>query len=317
LARGHLAVVGGGPAGLAAALDAARRGHRVTLFEAADALGGQLVLAARVPGKEDYAAAVAGMAAELDALGADVLLGNRAAARDLTGFDAVVLASGVRPRRIDGTDGPGVPGADLSHVLDYETALRHGVPGGTVAIVGGGGIGVDVATFLAEDHDEAARAARFARRFGVDVTDVLVGARAQRWPAPAPRDRPTPPRPGDQVTLLRRSGKFGAGVGITSRWVVLAALREAGVQMLSDVSYTRISRGVLEVAGAAGAAREIAADTVIVCAGQEPETSLVAGLEAAGVPFEVVGGARDARAVDAVRATTEGLAAARRLLAEP
>jgi 2,4-dienoyl-CoA reductase (NADPH2) len=190
------------------------------------------------------------------------------------------------------------------------------VPGGTVAIVGGGGIGVDVATFLVEDHDEAARAVGFARRFGVDVTDVLVGSRAQRWPTPEPYGRPTPPRPGDQVTLLRRSGKFGAGVGITSRWVVLAALREAGVRMLTGLSYTRISPGVLEVADAAGASRAIAADTVVVCAGQESDTSLVVGLEAAGVAFEVVGGARDARAVDAVRATTEGLAAARRLAIE-
>jgi 2,4-dienoyl-CoA reductase (NADPH2) len=201
-------------------------------------------------------------------------------------------------------------------VLDYETALRDGVLAGTVAIVGGGGIGVDVATFLAEEHDEAARAARFAARFDVELTDVLVGPRTQqRRPAPAPRVHATPARPGAQVTVLRRSGKFGAGVGITSRWVVLGALRETGVQMLSGVSYTRIVPGALELVDADGALRVVPADTVVVCAGQEPEASLAPALRDAGLRFEVVGGARDARAVDAVRATREGLEAARALTA--
>jgi 2,4-dienoyl-CoA reductase (NADPH2) len=321
----HLAVVGGGPAGLAAALDAARSGFGVTLFEAADALGGQLALAARIPGKEDYRAAVAGMTAELAALGADVRLATRATIGDLAGFDAVVLASGVRPRRVDGTDGPGITGAERPHVLDYESALLRGVPDGSVAIVGGGGIGVDVATYLVEEHVEARRANRFAERFGVTVDQVLVGDPPQRWPAPRPEQGPaqgtvprTPsdgrPRPGELVTLLRRSGKFASGVGVTSRWVVLGALREAGVQMLSGVTYDRIDRHSLRLVADDGATRVVDAHTVVVCAGQESVVALAHDLESAGATFEVVGGARDASRVDAVRATAEGLAAARRLL---
>ncbi|GAA4845210.1 NADPH-dependent 2,4-dienoyl-CoA reductase [Luteimicrobium xylanilyticum] len=310
-----LAVVGGGPAGLAAAVDVARRGHPVTVFEAREVLGGQLELAARVPGKEDYAAAVAGLTAELDELGADVRLGVRARVEDLVGFDGVVVATGVRPRRLDAGPG-GLPGADLPHVVDYETALRDGMPAGSVAIIGGGGVGVDVATFLVEEHDEAARAARFADRFGLELDMALVGAgHGQRWAAPPPARFPTAqPRPGGQVTVLRRSGKIGTGIGVTSRWVVLGALRHAGVQMLTGVSYTRIRPGSLEIVDADGAAREVPADTVVVCAGQEAVTGLAGELDRLGVPCAVVGGARDSRTLDAVRATREGLAAARALL---
>ena len=277
-------------------------------------LGGQLELAARVPGKEDYAAAVAGLAAELQELGADVRVGVRAGVADLVGFDGVVVATGVRPRWLDAGPG-GLPGADLPHVLDYETALRDGVPAGSVAIIGGGGVGVDVATFLVEEHDEAARAARFAHRFGLDQARELVGAgRAQRWPAPeAARHRTASPRPGSQVTVLRRSGKVGTGIGITSRWVVLGALRDTGVQMMTGVSYARVRPGVLELSDADGP-RSVPAGTVIVCAGQEPVDALAKELAERGVPHAVVGGARDARTLDAVRATREGLDASRALL---
>ena len=177
-------VVGGGPAGLAAAVDAARRGHRVTLWEAADELGGQFGLAALVPGKEDYAATVRAARAELDERGATVRLGRAATAADLTGSDAVVLAPGVVPRAVD------VPGADLPHVLTYERALREGVPAGTVAVIGGGGIGVDTAAFLTESPDEAERARAFAERW--DVT-VAAGRRRRPAAATARRDADDPP----------------------------------------------------------------------------------------------------------------------------
>lgn len=304
-------VVGGGPAGLAAAVDAARRGHRVTVWEAADRLGGQFGLAALVPGKEDYAATVRAARAELDERGATVHLGRPATAADLAGSDAVVLAAGVVPRDVD------VPGSDLPHVLSYERALREGVPAGTVAIIGGGGIGVDTAAFLTESPDEAVRATEFAARWDLDVSGALVGDVPQRLPA-ATRTI----RPGTDVTVLRRSGKFGQGVGITSRWVAIGRLRDAGVRMVGGVQeYLRIEPGALWIRDEHGEERAIPADSVVVCAGQERAIDtdgdvpggLVTGLQAAGVPFAVVGGARDARSVDAVRATSEALEAVRRL----
>ncbi len=316
-------VVGGGPAGLAAAVDAARRGHSVTLWEASDELGGQFGLAALVPGKEDYAATVRSARAELDQRGATIHLGRPATAGDLTSSDAVVLAPGVVPRTVD------IPGASLPHVRSYERALREGVPAGTVAIIGGGGIGVDTAAFLVESPDEAHRATEFAARWDLDVSEAVVGDVPQRLPA-ATRTL----RPGPDVTVLRRSGKFGQGVGITSRWVAIGRLRDAGVHMVGGVQeYLRIEPGVLWIRDQDGEERAVPADNVVVCAGQEralsvgdgptpstgdeadgrPTDGLVTGLQDAGVPFAVVGGARDARSVDAVRATSEALEAVRRL----
>jgi 2,4-dienoyl-CoA reductase (NADPH2) len=304
-------VVGGGPAGLAAAVDAARRGHRVTLWEAADRLGGQFGLAAVVPGKEDYAATVRAARAELDERGATVHLGRPARAADLLDSDAVVLAPGVLPRVVD------VPGADLPHVVSYERALTEGVPVGTVAVIGGGGIGVDTAAFLTESPDEAVRAGEFAARWDLSVARDVVGDLPQREPA-ATRTI----RPGDQVTVLRRTGKFGQGVGLTSRWVALGRLRDAGVRMVGGVQeYLRIEPGTLWIRDEDGEERAVPADHVVICAGQESaigadgddHTGLVSGLQDAGVPFAVVGGARDARSVDAVRATSEALEAVRTL----
>ncbi|PZE73712.1 FAD-dependent oxidoreductase [Curtobacterium sp. MCBD17_019] len=296
-------VVGGGPAGLAAAVDAARRGHRVRLWERADELGGQFGLASRIPGKEDYAGPVRSAHAELVERGAEVLLGRTATAADLADSDGVVLASGVVPRTVT------IPGADLPHVVTYEQALRHGVPAGSVAVIGGGGIGVDTAAFLVESPDESRRAAEFDERWGLDGFDGLVGDLPQREPA---ADRTL--RPGPDVTVLRRSGKFGQGVGITSRWVALGRLRDAGVCFIGGVrEYVGIEPGVLRILDEDGTPVDVPADTVVLCAGQEASSDLASELAATGVPFAVVGGARDARSVDAVRATTEALEAVRRL----
>ncbi len=297
--RRRVAVVGGGPAGLAAADALARRGHDVTVFEERAALGGQFALAARVPGKEDYRLTVRSAQRRLEAAGATLRLGEAPDVDELAGFDGVLLATGVRPREVE------LPGAELPHVLSYERAIREGVPDGSVAIIGGGGIGVDLAAFLVESHDEKTRALAFQARFG------LTGS------AEFARSRPTRalhrPRPGALVTLMRRSGKFGQGVGITSRWVNVGALTHAGVRMLAGIAYRRITPDGVEVEHPDGAVELVPGSTVVLCAGQVEHDPLSAELEARGIRHEIVGGARDASRVDAVRATSEGIAAARRL----
>jgi 2,4-dienoyl-CoA reductase (NADPH2) len=300
-ARSRVAVVGAGPAGLAAAVDLARRGQAVTMFEAGEP-GGQFRLAARIPGKEDYALTVSSALAELDILGATMSFGVTATAAELAGFDGVIVATGVRPRTI------GIPGADLPQVISYEHAIEHGVPDGPVAIIGGGGIGVDVASFLVEPHDERSRALEFSARFQLGPTDQLARSGSA--------GRALAPRPGGEVTILRRSGKFGQGVGISSRWVVLSNLRAAGVRMLGGVQYRAIRPDGVEVESAEGI-ELIPASTVIVCAGQVERTELADELAAAGIRHLVVGGARHANGVDAVRATSEALAAARELTTVP
>jgi 2,4-dienoyl-CoA reductase (NADPH2) len=301
----NIAVVGAGPAGLAAAVDLARRGHGATLFDAENA-GGQFLLAARIPGKEDYALTVRAALEELRAAGARLRFGTTAELSDLEGFDGVVLASGVRPRSVD------IPGSDLPHVLSYERALRDGVPEGSVAIIGGGGIGIDLASFLVHPHDRLVRAREFTSRFDLaESTGELVGA----VPAPSASSSNVP-RDGSLVTVLRRSGKFGSGVGISSRWVALSGLRDAGVRMETDLVYRAITSDGVEIERGDGTVELVRGRTVVLCAGQTSVDSLADELARAGVRFEVAGGARDAREVDAVRATAEGLAAARSITAD-
>ncbi len=335
----HVAVVGCGPAGLAAAVDLAERGNRVTVFEAADRLGGQFGLAARIPTKEDYALTVEHYERRLAELGVEVRLGHAVTAEELAasaggsggaggpggsghggcagaGFDAVLVATGVRPR------GLAVPGAELPHVLSYERALREGVPPGRVAVIGGGGIGIDVAKFLVLSHDPAERAASFERVHGLpapstslESAELPQRARVRTASVVVSRgaDLVATPRPGNEVTVLRRSGSFGAGMGITSRWVALGELREAGVGFVSGFEYERITADGVHLVLDDGTRRVVPADVVVVCAGQESHDPLSAELAGRGVTVEVVGGALDARGVDAVRATHQALDAARRL----
>ncbi len=314
----RVAVVGGGPAGLVAATDLAERGHEVTLFEAQQHLGGQFTLAALIPTKEDYALTVRHYASRLVEAGARIELGRAVSAAELAsgGFDSVVLATGVRPRPVD------VPGSGLPHVLSYEQALLDGVPAGRVAIIGGGGIGVDVAKYLVLSHAPAERARSFEARF--DVLPPRIDLESAELPQRAAAREgtgvtgilsrlPVAARAGSDVVLLRRSGKVGAGMGLTSRWVALGELREAGVRMLTGLEYESITAEGVQIVLADGTREMIPADTVIVCAGQLEHDPLSASLTELGLRHERVGGALDARRVDAVRATRQALDAARLL----
>jgi len=270
-------VVGGGPAGLEAARALATLGVRVTLLEAEDELGGQFRLARLVPGKEQFGGTIAYFTRELERLGVDVRLNHTATVADLHGADAVVLASGVRPRTA------GIEGEELA--IDYQHAFTSEL-GDRVAILGAGGIGVDLAHRLTDTRafDDAVSAFRVA--WGLEE-----GAAREV---------------GRQVTVMRRAGRVGSGMGRTTRWVSVAALKRAGVDARTGVAYARI-----EPAGVRLAEGELVeADTVVIAAGQVSNADLRPAVEALGVPYRVVGGARDADRLDAVRAFSEGLEAA-------
>ncbi|MBV9818767.1 MAG: FAD-dependent oxidoreductase [Solirubrobacterales bacterium] len=284
----EVAVVGGGPAGMEAARALAAAGHAVTLFESADRLGGQFRLAAEIPGKEDYGRTGDYFAAQLPALGVDVRLGSPVTAADeLAGFDAVVVATGVVPAPVR------IPGADLPHVLSYAAALDGTVaiePAATAAIVGAGGIGVDVAHRLSHRGSADPRA-DFYVRYGLDGRDAR--------PPPAARE----------VTLMRRGERVGERLGPTTRWALLAELRAAGVRTLTGIAYERIEPGAVVIRDRAGRSERVPADVVVIAAGQRPRDGLAAQLRAAGRPHVVIGGAADARELDAERAFREGLRA--------
>jgi 2,4-dienoyl-CoA reductase (NADPH2) len=270
-------VVGGGPAGLEAARALATLGVRVRLLEAEGELGGQFRLARLVPGKEQFGATIRYFEAELERLGVDVRLNHPASADDLRSADAVVLATGVKPRTA------GIDGEELA--VDYPHAFTTEI-GDRVAILGAGGIGVDLAHRLSHSSSCADAVAEFRAAWSLAEG--------------------TPHESGRQITVMRRTGRIGSGMGRTTRWVSVAALKRAGVDTRTDVSYTGIEPAGVRLANA----ELIEADTVVIAAGQVPNADLRPAVEALGVPFHVVGGARDADRLDAVRAFSEGLEAA-------
>ncbi len=282
----RVAVVGAGPAGLACATEAAARGHEVTLFEAADEIGGQFQLARRIPGKEDYAETVRYFRNRIAVTGVALRLGVRAAVDDLAGFDAVVLATGIVPRR------PDIDGIDHASVASYAEVITGARDvGQRVAIVGCGGIGFDVAEFLLGGDRED-----FYAAWGIDRAHARPGGLAE----------PAPPRPGRHLTMLQRKpGKPGAGLGKTTGWVHRATLERHGVDFLAGVEYRRIDDAGLHVA-VGGAERVIAADTIVICAGQEPLRALEGPLRERGVAVHLIGGADVAAELDARRAIEQG-----------
>ncbi|MGW4398379.1 oxidoreductase [Amycolatopsis nivea] len=285
----RIAVVGAGPAGLATATALGERGHDVELFEADDEIGGQFGIAQRIPGKEEFAETIRYYTRRLEVTGVKVHLGTRATAADLAGFDEVVLATGVTPRV------PALPGIDHPKVLSYVDVVRHGKPvGERVAVIGAGGIGIDVSEFLTHSSSPALDRDAWMAEWGVTDPALAPGGLAKPKPEPSPR----------QVYLLqRKKSPIGAGLGKTSGWVHRAALRAKGVEKISGVSYDRIDDAGLHVT-VDGKPRLLEVDTVVVCAGQESVRELAGAL--GDVPVHLVGGADEARELDAKRAIDQG-----------
>ena len=290
----RIAVVGAGPAGMACASTLAERGHTVTLFDQASRIGGQFNYAKRIPGKEEFCETLRYFDHRLADAGVERKLGRRVEAAELAaaGFDEVVLASGITPRKV------AFPGSDDARVLSYLDVLAHDHPvGGKVAIIGAGGIGFDVAEFLVESAPSPSTdETRWNREWGIDTDFRQRGGLQPASPEP----------PARQVWLLQRSdGRPGARLNKTTGWVHRATLKAKQVQMLGNVSYQRFDAEGLHIT-VAGKPQVLPVDHVVICAGQEPDRSLLDALTAAGLKPHVIGGADVAAELDAKRAIAQG-----------
>ena len=303
----RIAVVGAGPAGLACAVTAAQRGHEVTLFDASDTIGGQLNIARRIPGKQEFDETLRYFTTMVDSLGIELKLNTRATAEDLTDYDDVVVATGVTPRV------PDIEGLDHPKVLTYLEVLRDHAPvGKTVAVLGAGGIGFDVAAFLTDPSvvsdssgtptgrdavkDTSRNADAFFDLWGVDTAYAHRGGLTSAQPKAATR----------AVTLMqRKTSKPGANLGKTTGWIHRAELKHRGVQMLPGVTYRRIDDDGLHVT-VDGEDHTLEVDNVVICTGQEPLRGPYDDLVARGIRAHLIGGADVAAELDAKRAIDQG-----------
>jgi 2,4-dienoyl-CoA reductase (NADPH2) len=275
-----VAVVGAGPAGLAAAVNAAERGFAVTLFEQGPALGGQFRLAMQIPGKEDFAETLRYYTRRLEVLDVDVQLSTHATSSHLTSFDHTIIATGVTPRM------PAIAGIDHPKSVSYADVLSGEViVGRRVAVVGAGGIGVDVSHYLT--HDPSDTDEDWYAHWGVGDPAVHPGGLT------SPKARSTV----REVTLVqRKTTPIGLGLGKTSGWAHRAVLKQSGVVQVSGAAYDRIDDAGLHLT-VHGESRVIECDHVVICAGQESVRDLYD--EVGG---HLIGGADVAAELDAKRA---------------
>jgi len=298
----RLAVVGAGPAGLAFAATAAQCGHRVTLFDAADEIGGQFNLAKRIPGKQEFYETLRYFSRQLELRGVEVKLGREVKGEELNSgdYDQVILATGIVPRV------PAIEGIEHEKVLSYIDVIKGAEVGSKVAVIGAGGIGFDICELLTHGSEDSSKDIEvFMHKWGVDMS-----LQARGGVSGVPRRFEMSPR---QVYLLqRKQGKVGAGLGKTTGWIHRADLQMKHVEMLSGCEYTRIDDAGLHL-NIAGEKELLPVDNIVICAGQESRRELQ---DVINIPVHTIGGADVAAELDAKRAIDQGVRLAVSLMGE-
>jgi len=290
----RLAVIGAGPAGLASAINAAARGHHVTLFDARAEIGGQFTLAMQIPGKEEFAETLRYYRQMLAKTGVTLHLNQYVTASMLSNYDEIILASGIEPRM------PDIEGVTHSRVLSYLDVLQSkAAVGQRVAIIGAGGIGFDIAMYLSQQGESTSQSiSRFCEEWGIDTSLQNAGGICEQT-------HHLSHSPREIVLLQRKNSRPGEGLGKTTGWIHRTTLLARGVRMMTGVQYQRIDDEGLHLI-VDGEPQCLAVDNIIICAGQESRRELVEPLQKMGKKVHIVGGADVAAEVDARRAIAQG-----------
>lgn len=302
----NIAIIGGGAAGMACAIYAAERGHSVTLFEKSGQLGGQLLLAANVPGKEEFKETLRYFNRRLVSLDVCIKLQTNANIDVLTQFDHCIIATGVKGIT------PDIKGAERANVVGYQQVLNGDVSiDGAVAIIGAGGIGFDVATFITGDKAPQNQQEKrnsvndtFTDQWGIDLTaSVPGGVKAKAVKAVT-----------NEVYLLQRKlRKHGADLGKTTGWIHREHLKHQAVKMLSAVNYQKIDEQGLHIK-VRDRPKLLDVNYIVICSGQQSVMpDYHQQLTELPIPVSYIGGALNAEKLNLQRAIGEAFTLAQNL----
>ncbi len=295
----RVVIVGAGIAGLECARVAAIRGHKVSVHEKSDMVGGQAWYAGTPPGREEIVGMIEWYEDELARLGVPVHLNQEMNVDSITGLkpDAVILATGAKASK------PPIKGIDLPMVhfaWEFLDPSKRIYPGEACVVIGGGATGVETALALAEFGALKPEVAGFLNYFGVlNAEEAWKATRTQR-----------------KVYIIELLDKLGQNFGKSTRWVMLQDLQMHGITSIMNAK-------VAEIAGQADGKASISflagekpsslqnIDSIFVATSIRSENALEKGLKEAGVKVKLIGDAK--KTEDLMQAIHTGFKAAVKL----
>jgi 2,4-dienoyl-CoA reductase (NADPH2) len=275
-------IIGGGPAGMKAALTASDRGHQVILVEKSLQLGGQLLLNAKIPGRQELLLAASDLERNLRARPVEILLGKEADEAFIReqAPDTLILATGATSLV------PSVPGINHSKVvLAWDVLAGTARVGKKVIIVGGNAVGLETALYLASHGTISPEVLHFLMVNKAESLDTLEQLLNQ----------------GDkEVCVVEMTKKVGQDIGNSTRWTVMAELKRLGVKVIPGAKAVEVNDAGLRIHKDT---REevLSADSIVIATGSKSENAL-ASLKNLVPEFHVVGDAKKPHnALEAIR----------------